>query len=345
LLCAINYCHKMHIVHRDMKPENILIESEVKGFINIKLIDFGTAKIFINDVSESKIIGSSYYIAPEVLQKDYNEKCDLWSCGIILYILISGEPPFNGDNDMDIMKNIKKGNYSMNHRLIKNMSAEGQDLLKRLLDGNKNTRISAEEALNHHWFEKLKVKDMFVTISREKLNTTIQNLQKFKYNYKLQEAALSFIVHNSLHLEEVKNMYKTFHSIDTNNDGKISKEEMTVLLQNFFGLDDVRDEVDKIFKNIDSDNNGYIEYEEFVRASIDKGKLLTDSILRYTFDYFDKDKSGEITVDELKQVFCMDQNNNISDDLINEMVNQVDLDGNKVITYEEFKDMLRKIII
>ena len=92
---SVNYCHKNHIMHRDLKPENIMLE-ENKDYSQIKIIDFGLSRHFENDEIIHQAIGTPDYMAPEVMNRQYNEKCDIWSCGVILYILLSGFPPFSG---------------------------------------------------------------------------------------------------------------------------------------------------------------------------------------------------------------------------------------------------------
>jgi calcium-dependent protein kinase len=109
LLSAIIYCHERRIVHRDLKPENILLENRLTDKMRIKVIDFGTANAF--DPLKTTT-GTAYYMAPEVLMKDYNEKCDVWSCGVILYILLSGMPPFNGKDDAEILKAVECTKFS-----------------------------------------------------------------------------------------------------------------------------------------------------------------------------------------------------------------------------------------
>jgi calcium-dependent protein kinase len=118
LLSAIMYCHSRGVVHRDIKPENILIDSmTADGKIDIKLIDFGAALFIPPDTKISERSGTPYYIAPEVLSGKYNEKCDIWSIGVILFILLSGTPPFNGFTDEEIMDNVKKGSYNFKSKL------------------------------------------------------------------------------------------------------------------------------------------------------------------------------------------------------------------------------------
>ena len=170
IFSAVNYCHSMNVIHRDLKPENILIErKEQNGFLKIKIIDFGTAKIFDNNKVECKVIGSSYYIAPEVLSKNYNEKCDLWSCGVILYILLSSSPPFAGKGDAEIIENIKKGYYDIESNIWEKISPEAKNLIRNLLEKNPAIRITAEEAMNHKWFKKLKIRDKLNYIPKEKI--------------------------------------------------------------------------------------------------------------------------------------------------------------------------------
>ena len=108
----IAYCHENDIVHRDLKPENILIEDIKSSKLNVKVIDFGASSLTDPNQKLRDKFGTIYYIAPEVLKGSYDEKCDVWSLGVILYIMLSGEPPFNGHTDEEIIKAIKKGKIS-----------------------------------------------------------------------------------------------------------------------------------------------------------------------------------------------------------------------------------------
>ena len=101
LFSVVNYCHKMKIIHRDLKPENILVNKNENGFVQIKVCDFGTSLMFNRGEVQDELVGSIYYIAPEVLKKKYNSKCDLWSCGVIMFILLTGVPPFGGNNNRE----------------------------------------------------------------------------------------------------------------------------------------------------------------------------------------------------------------------------------------------------
>lgn len=345
LLRAVFYCHNMNIIHRDLKPENILVESVEKdtGYYNIKVIDFGTAKIFDKNKSEKKTIGSAYYIAPEVLNNKYNEKCDVWSCGVIMYILLSGLPPFNDEQDTKIYEKIKIGKYDLKSDLWKKVSSEAKDLIKSMLQMNSLSRISAQKALTHKWFKKFKMRERFTNVGEEKLKQIINNIRNYKSTNKLQQVAWAFLVHNSLHLPEVKDIYKVFQNIDQNSDGRITKEELSFALAKIYNVAEVEDTVEEIFSNVDNDNNGYIEYEEYIRASINKEKVLTEANLKYSFKFFDKDNSGEITIDEIISVISPDSNKHVSESVTKELIRTFDDNADAKITLDEYKEMMLKL--
>ena len=112
ILSAVAYCHEHNIVHRDIKPENILLDKESPD-ATVKVIDFGTSAIYEETKQLTQKYGAAYYIAPEALRRDYNEKCDVWSCGVILYIFLCGRPPFSGRNDKEILLRVLQGHFTM----------------------------------------------------------------------------------------------------------------------------------------------------------------------------------------------------------------------------------------
>ena len=152
VLTCINYCHKNNIVHRDLKPENVLLEAN-KEFDQIKIIDFGTSLVVKDGEKLDEKLGTPYYIAPEVLQKNYGAKCDIWSIGVITYIILSGIPPFNGASDQEIMKKVKLGKFNFNDPVWKSISDSCKDFISTLLTLDQNTRPSAEKALEHPWLK------------------------------------------------------------------------------------------------------------------------------------------------------------------------------------------------
>ena len=347
ILSAINYCHNMKIVHRDLKPENILIvDRDKNNFPRIKICDFGTSKMFEKGAIQRKLVGSSYYIAPEVLKKHYDEKCDLWSCGVILYILLSGRPPFGGENDKEIMERVAIGKYDLQSSPFNKVSKSGIDLIQKLLIMDPKKRISAQDALLHPWFKENKSKELFNQIKDEStLKKLINNLKAYRKDSIIQETALAYLVHNFPQMKDVVNACKLFNQIDVNGDGKINKAELLKGLQAKYKSDTLEQDVEQIYKNIDMDNNGYIEYEEFVRAAVSKERFINENVLRFAFRYFDKDGSGEITFDEIEDVFKQ----SITDkakvhESLKQIISEVDSNGDGIISFNEFSEVMKKML-
>jgi calcium-dependent protein kinase len=292
-------------------------------------------------------VGSSYYIAPEVIKKNYNEKCDIWSCGVIMYILLSGRPPFGGDDDHEIMEKVKKGKYDLDSSPFNKISKKAIDLIQKLLIMDKDKRISAQEALDHPWFKDHKSKELFNQIKDENIiKKLLNNLKNYKKNSVIQETALAYLVHNFPQMKDVVNACKLFNQIDINGDGKITEEELLKGLSNKIKSNSLKNDVHVIYKNLDMDNNGFIEYEEFVRAAVSKEKFMNDSVLRFAFRYFDKDGSGEITFDEIEEVFkrSVTDQSNVHDSL-KQIIKEVDLNGDGIISYDEFVIVMKKMLI
>lgn len=152
IVSAIYYCHERGIVHRDLKPENLLIESK-KPNAQLKVIDFGVSAKYKKGEKLHEKYGTPYYIAPEVLLRNYDEKCDIWSCGVILYILLCGYPPFNGPSDVEIMKVVKTGKYSFDDPDWKHISKDAKALISKMLQYTPAKRLSAKEVLDDPWIK------------------------------------------------------------------------------------------------------------------------------------------------------------------------------------------------
>lgn len=327
LLSAVNYLHKHNIVHRDLKPENILFDGT-----NIKIIDFGTSREYNGKARMKTLYGTSYYIAPEVINQSYNEKCDEWSCGVIMYILLSGLPPFNGSNDEEIMRAVKMGQFTFDIPEFKNVSLAAKKLIARLLTYNVKNRISAEEALNDEWFKRIH------SMENAMLNSNIlNNLKRFSIKSKIQEAVYYFIVNTLTSQEEKNELIKIFKALDLNNDGVISKQELKAGLTkvNHFMTEQ---EIEALMEKIDNNGNKGIDYSEFVAAAIDRNRILTDEKIRKCFRQFDKDNSGKISLKEFGQMF---QGSSVfNDELWKNLIKDVDVNKDGEIEYKEFKHML-----
>lgn len=337
LLSAINYCHKKNIVHRDLKPENMLLEQD-KDLEKLKIVDFGTSLTFDPDRALDEKLGTAYYIAPEVIKKSYNEKCDLWSCGVIMYILLSGEPPFNdpkADNEA-IMKKVEKGKYDLTKGIWKTVSKEAKDLIKKLLTYKPEDRISAEDALQHPWIKEFKVE-----VDEEATSNALSCLKAFRSEQKLKVAAASYIGSQLISKSEKEKLGKIFKSLDANGDGQLSKEEIMNGYEEHFGKLLNEDEIDKLFNDVDTDKSGSIDYSEFIVATMSSKKNMSEEKLTAAFKLFDTDGNGTISPEELKTVIS--SSGQISDETIDQILKQADENNDGEIEFDEFCKLMAQV--
>lgn len=330
LLSCINYCHTKSIVHRDIKPENILLESG-KDFSQIKVIDFGISVIKETDKAIEDSIGTPYYIAPEVWKKKYDEKCDEWSCGVIMYILLSGTPPFNAATDAEMKKKILDGKFSMSGKAWDAISDEAKDLVSKLLTYDKDDRVSACDALSHPWIIKMWESEVDNTIAKNALT----NLSKFRAEEKIKQATIAYIASQLLSKKEKENLSSIFKAFDKNGDGMLSKDEIKEGYQKIFGYAINDEQIEEMFSRVDLDNSGYIDYSEFVVATMNEKNLFSEKKLKAAFKMFDVDGSGTISKDEVKE--SLQKIQKFSDDELSEIMGQVDENGDGEISFEEFK--------
>ena len=339
------YLHENNVLHRDIKPENILISKKEKDlnsdeiYFWIKIIDFGTAKIFEKGEKEKKVVGSAYYIAPEVLKQNYNEKCDTWSVGVILYMFLTGRAPFDGKTQEEIINSIRKKNYDENNPKLLQRSPEVRDLISNLLNKKLESRFSAKEALNHEWFKKFNGRKLFGNFSQEEIEPFINNLFNYSFNSKIQQFVIAFLVHNLPTTEKFTNILKLYRYFNELGDCKLTKEELIKGLSMFRKKEEVVQKVDTLFSLLDGDNNGFIEYEEFLRACVDKKEILTESNLKYAFKFLDHDGSGKLNVQKIVFSF-MNKENKMFEISISKDISDFDEDGDGEINFKEFKKLM-----
>ena len=339
------YLHDHKILHRDIKLENIMISGKEKDqstgeeLFWIKIIDFGTAKIFEKNKKEKDVVGSSYYIAPEVLKQNYNEKCDTWSVGIILYMALVGKAPFDGKDDDEIIHKIAKANYNNKDSKLLNHSLEVRDLLSKLLEKDINKRFSAKEALEHPWFEKFGGRSLFSNYKKEEVEPYINNLFKYSFNSKIQQLVIAFLVHNLPSNDSSITILKLFRHFNKSGNCKLTKDELRQGLYEYREIEFVDNYVENLFILLDGDNNGYIEYEEFLRACIDKKLIIKEKYLRFAFKYLDQDGTETLNTQKIIKAFVV-KPNVILEAAFNKTLNNVDKDGDGVINYKEFEELM-----
>lgn len=347
LLSAINYLHQKGITHRDIKLENILVSDiEIHPITNekyywIKLIDFGAAKNF-SKKNEKTIVGTSYYIAPEVLKGNYNFKCDLWSIGVILFMMTTNKAPFGGATNDEIEKNIATGVYSRDMPRFVERSDELKDLIIKLLEFNPNTRITAQKALEHPFFSKFNPKGIF-KINFEKTENEhqlVNNLLNYKIQSKLQQVALAYICHNMKYQTEIKNALKLFNLFNTGNNGKLTKEELFEGIKKFIDEKQSQDVIDNLFLCLNMDNNEYINYEEFCSACLYKDIVSKEDNLLNAFTFFENGKENVISVSTLKNKFSKGKKDVNVEKVCKKMIKNVVKSDHDNLNYDDFRHLM-----
>ena len=273
VLSCVAYLHSINVIHRDIKAENLLLE-EKDDLFNIKLIDFGIAT-----TSKPKgitgLIGTPSYLAPEVITGKYTEKCDLWSVGVLMYILLSGCPPFQASDTTELYELIKKNSYNLDNYGWENVSADAKDLITKLLVPEK-TRISAEQALKHPWLQNCLKTEKNNEIQ---IKSALNNLTQFHSENKLRDASILFIITQLLSATDLKFAKNIFLELDENGDGKLSKQELINGYKKYFSEENTEALVNSIMKEVDTDDNGFIDYNEFLKATVDINKILSNENL------------------------------------------------------------------
>ena len=330
MMSAINYCHKNNIVHRDLKPENLLCLDESPNS-PIKVIDFGMSKICDpNDIMFERV-GTAYYIAPEVLEGMYDEKCDIWSAGVILYILLCGYPCFNGETDDQIYKQIKKKKFDFPSPEWDIISDKAKNLIKKMLTDS-TERISAEEVLKAPWLVQRAPNPKM----RGSLQLNELQLKNYAASSKMRKAVLTYIA-SRLTQNEIEELNKTFQHIDDNNDGKLTLEEIKIAIskKKKFNIE----HIEGIFKSIDTDGSGSIEYTEFISACLDKSLYLKKEKLKEAFSLFDVDNNGKISKEEIAKVLGMNKRSKE----IASIFEKYDINKDGEIDFNEFFEMMKDL--
>ena len=335
LLSAVNYVHTNSIVHRDLKPENILLDTKKQNII--KIIDWGTARFYEKNKKMNRISGTPYYIAPEVLNEKYDEKCDVWSCGVIMYILLCGYPPFNAETDQEILNKIKLGKFTFPDEEWENISTEAKDLIVNMLAYNSADRYSASSCLTHKWLNDNRLK---TTVDKSFSIKCLTNMKKFHAERKLQQAALTYIVNHLITKDDKNELLELFQQFDKNGDGVLSKEEIMEGYKAYLGELEAEKEAERIMQEVDMDQSGTIDYNEFVLAALNRQKVLNKEKLEATFKMFDKDGNGKISADEIRSILGSSSDKGS----LEAIVKEVDANGDGEISLVEFKEMMLKFL-
>lgn len=328
LLQGIDYCHTVHnIAHRDLKPENIMFMDTPEGSI-VKIIDFGLAREEDAKKGMSTRVGTPLYIAPELLEKgkSYTKECDLWSIGIILYIILCGYPPFYGSGNPEIFAAVKRANLQFHSPQWDDITDLAKDLIRRLLTRNPSERICAEEAQRHPWFDSVQ------PASKNRVKNSA--LLSFREMENMKRVALEAIS-EELTEADIEALHEVLHSLDIEDRGYITVSQLKQLIASSPSSNSLVD-LRAIVTSLEARDESKIDYKDFVAQSLALHVMIREENIRKAFEYFDEDKSGFISMTEL--VYMMG-----SPELVREILGDIDTDGDGVISYDEFRQHIQRL--
>jgi len=333
LCSAISYMHSRSITHRDLKFENIMFESPSPN-AEIKVIDFGLSKKYVPDNPHlMEGVGTIYTMAPQVLQGLYTEKADLWSVGVIAFMLLCSEMPFSGRKRRHVIDKIMRCNYAFSGSRWGGVSVHAKEFVKGLIEMDPKKRLSADQALESQWLKsKFDIKQR--RPSMDLMEKVHSSLKSYGGKSKLQKMALMVVAHQST-TEEILDLRKAFDQYDKANNGTIQYTEFCDVLS---GMNYPKEELDDIFASVDVDGSGNIHYTEFLAATVEAHGHIEEERLAEAFDRLDSDDSGYITKNNLKEMLGTEYTKEKAEALIAE----VDIDKDGRISWEEFKGMFER---
>jgi len=354
ILDAVAYCHNLGICHRDLKPENFLFEGPEPDS-KLKIIDFGLSTKENRQESEQadspgrdSRVGTAYYMAPEVVDKKHSKICDVWSVGVVLYVLLCGYPPFSGNNDAEIFESIREGKLVFHDPEWTSISAEAKDLITKLLTVDPTKRYSAEQALMHSWFAHVTTMEPTAnspqpeleipTFQRNRSSSMVgcrflrDRLSQYVGMSRLKRFAMNVIA-EELTESEIWHLRKIFEEIDTDKSGTLSFHELLTAMR-LAGVEEFTEkEAQDLMESLDVDGNNSVDWKEFLAAVVDRNVFIREENIQIAFKHFNKSGGGSISPIELVDIFG-------SLEHAKEAIGEFDLDGNGTIEYDEFKKML-----
>ncbi|KAK9054936.1 hypothetical protein SSX86_026015 [Deinandra increscens subsp. villosa] len=329
---VVQLCHKHGVIHRDLKPENFLFANK-KENSPLKAIDFGLSIFFKPGEKFSEIVGSPYYMAPEVLKRSYGPEIDIWSAGVILYILLCGVPPFWAESEQGVAQAILRGTIDFKREPWPGVSEGAKSLVRQMLEPDPKLRLTAKQVLEHSWIQNAK-KAPNVPLG----DVVKSRLKQFSLMNRFKRKALRVIA-DFLSNEEVEDIKEMFKTIDTDDDGTVTVEDLKIGLKKL-NTQLAESEIQSFVEAVDTNGKGTLDYGEFVAISLHLRKMANDEHLHKAFSFFDKDGDGYIESDELRNAL-MEDGDDISADIANDIFQEVDTDKDGKISYEEFAAMMK----
>ncbi|CAN6292087.1 unnamed protein product [Urochloa humidicola] len=329
---VVRACHAHGVMHRDLKPENFLYAGKSED-AQLKAIDFGLSVFFRPGERFTEIVGSPYYMAPEVLRRNYGPEVDIWSAGVILYILLCGVPPFWAETEQGVARAILRGSLDLQREPWPRISESAKSLVRQMLQMDPRKRPTAQQVLEHPWVQNAR------RAPNVPLGDVVRaRLQQFSAMNKLKKKAMRVIAEH-LSVEEVEVIRDMFALMDVDGDGRVTLQELKAGLKKV-GSKLAEPEMELLMEAADVNGNGYLDYGEFVAITIHLQRLSNDGHLRTAFLFFDKDSSGYIERAELADALA-DESGHTDEAALNNVLREVDTDKDGRISFDEFVAMMK----
>eukprot|EP00347_Sterkiella_histriomuscorum_P007015 403350571 len=366
LLQALNHCHLKNICHRDLKPENIVFKKKAQiqkiididqGEGEIKIIDFGLAKYLFKGQNLKSKVGTPYYVAPEVLESNYDHRCDNWSVGVITYTLICGYPPFFADNHQEIFRKIKSCEFTFNPVDWQGASPELLDFINRLIVKDRDRRMTAKKALQHPWIQNFRKrhKQNLKSISQQYTQDLLNRLKAFKRSRQIKKEAIKILI-RVVEDQQVSETKQGFNQIDQNGIGVLNTE---VLQQAFdksgqrLSKTEIQDMISKIKQNtnqslqkenpnqggIDLAYQDYMTFTDFLMATLDT-RNLTKHQLWTVFKHLDTNHTGYISFKGLVKAFNRNDNCGNSEERALGLMTELNMSKDDKLSFDRFCSLI-----
>jgi len=336
ILRAIYYMHSSKIMHRDLKPENFLFVEKNESIENstLKIIDFGLSTRFTPKSLHKTKAGTPYYVAPQVLAGKYGMECDIWSIGVIMYVMLCGYPPFYDESDAQVLAKVRTGTFTFAPGDWKNISEDAKNLIRLMLTYDPADRVKAEDALSHIWIQNKAPHATAAPLQKD----FVTHLRGFRSQNKLKKAALQVLAQN-MDDSKIKHLRAIFSQLDKNGDGHISHQEM---MDGISEIGDIPTDLVELVKGMDANNTGEIDYTEFLSAAISGRETYQMEELWCAFRRFDLDGNGKISKEEMQKVLSNDEVTTfgLQIDEIAQIIEEADANGDGEIDFDEFVAMM-----
>lgn len=332
MLLALDFCHKRNVVHRDLKPENFVFETREPDS-TMKLIDFGCARHCTESTIIKDIAGSPYYVAPEVLESEYEKRrtgkiwkaADMWSVGVIVYLFVCGYPPFNAATRKEMFKKIKRGKFKFQ---VDGLSDSVKDLITKLLVKNPQERLTAEQALEHPWIA------TEIAPSQPLPATVVNSLQAFSRQCRLKKAVGRVLAHQMIE-DDQDDLMDVFKQFDKNGDGRLGADEIAEMMKSI-GSSEV--DAKNLMAEMDQDGDGTISQEEFAAAHVAKKLGDDEGEIKKSFNVFDADGDGFVSHAEIEKLCHF-----LQPEVVKELISEVDGNNDGKINFNEWLEAMKDI--